>query len=142
MTASSSPPSTWARMSTAYLLPRWSNAFCRDCARRRPRSNRCWCESEMILIVRLGIAEGRDQQRDAVFGGGVDGRISDVMDKLPESGRAELEDRECQIDGGVIVHQPARHHAEQRLRDRQLADRGRTMEKKQFHARSVSRTVR
>ena len=64
------------------------------------------------------------------------------MDKLPEAGRAELEDRERQIDGGVIVHQPARHDPEQRFCDRQLADRGRSMEKKQFHARSVSRTVR
>ena len=38
---SSSPLSTWARMSTACRQPRWSNAFCRACARRRLRSSRC-----------------------------------------------------------------------------------------------------
>jgi hypothetical protein len=61
------------------------------------------------------------------------------MDELPESGRAEIEDRERQIDGGVIVHQPPRHDPEQRFCNRQLSGRGRPMEKKQFHARSVSR---
>src|SRR6266496_745189 len=62
------------------------------------------------------------------------------MDKLPESGCAELEDRERQIDGGVIVHQPPRHDPEQRLRNRQLADRGRPMEKNEFHAPSFADT--
>ena len=51
---------------------------------------------ELLPVFGLGIAEGRDQQRHAVFGGGIDGRTSDVMDKLPEAGRAELEDRERQ----------------------------------------------
>jgi hypothetical protein len=94
---------------------------------------------ELLTVVRFSVTEGRDQQRDAVRGSGVDGRTSDIMDKLPESRRPELEDRERQIDGGVIVHQPPRHDPEQRSCNRQLADRGRSMEKKQLHAPSVSR---
>ena len=54
---------------------------------------------ELLPVFRFGIAEGRDQQRHAMFGGGIKGRIPDVMDQLPESGRAELEDRARQVDG-------------------------------------------
>jgi hypothetical protein len=93
---------------------------------------------ELRAIVRLGIAEGRDEQRDVLLGGGFESRFADVTDKLPKAGRAEFEDRERQIDGGVIVHQPPRHDPEQRFCDRQLAGRGRPMEKKQFHAISIA----
>ena len=44
MTARSSPPLTWARMSTACLPSRWSSAFCRGCAKRRRQLSRCWCD--------------------------------------------------------------------------------------------------
>ena len=67
---------------------------------------------ELLPVFRFGIAVGRDQQRHAMFGGGIHCRTSDVVDKLPKAGRAEIEDGERQIDGGVIVHQPPRHDPE------------------------------
>jgi hypothetical protein len=84
-------------------------------------------------IVRLSVAEGRDNKRNAVLGGGIHGRIPDVMYKLPESGSAEVEDRPRQIDGRVIVEQSPRYHSKQRFRDREFAGCGRAVEEDQFH---------
>jgi hypothetical protein len=66
-------------------------------------------------------------------GGGVDGRIPDAMHKLPESGRAELEQRERQIDRRMIVEQPSRYRRTQSLCDRQFAGRRPAMKEEQFH---------
>ena len=55
------------------------------------------------------------------------------MHQLPESGRAEVEDRKCQIDRYMIVEQPSRHHAEQGFCDGQFAGRRRAVEKEKFH---------
>ena len=52
----SSPPSTWARMSTACHRPRWSNASCRACVRRRPRSSRCWCDGSVTISTVIASA--------------------------------------------------------------------------------------
>jgi hypothetical protein len=62
------------------------------------------------------------------------------MDQRPEAGRIEVENGSHKINDGVIVHQPPGHDPEQRFCHRQLADRGRTMDEKQFHAvRSLDR---
>jgi hypothetical protein len=63
------------------------------------------------------------------------------MDQRPEAGRIEVENGSHKINDGVIVHQPSRHDPEQRFGHRQLADRGRTMDEKQFHASSIANSL-
>src|SRR5678816_364939 len=77
--------------------------------------------AELLAILRLGVAERRDQQGDAVFGRGVERRIPDLMDQLPKSRGAKVEDCTREINRRVVVHQPSRHHPEQRLGDGELA---------------------
>lgn len=72
-------------------------------------------------VIGLDVAERGDQQRNAMPGRGIDGRVSDAMDQLSEPGRAEVEYGAREIDRCMVVEQPARHDLEQRLCDRQFA---------------------
>ncbi len=89
---------------------------------------------ELDPIVRLGVAERGDNERDTVLRGRVEGRIPDAMDELPEAGCAKVEQRARQIDRGMIVEQPPRHQAKQRFCDCQLAGGWRAVEENQFHS--------
>jgi len=44
-------------------------------------------------VVWLSVAEGRDDKRNAMLCGRINGRAPDAMHELPESGSAEVEDR-------------------------------------------------
>jgi hypothetical protein len=90
-------------------------------------------------VIRINVAEGCDDQRNAVLRGRLDGRTSGTMYQLPKSGSAEVEDRARQIDCRVIVEQPPRHYPKQLFCNRQFSDCGRTMEKNEFHKGSVIR---
>jgi hypothetical protein len=55
------------------------------------------------------------------------------MHEPPESGRAEVKHRACQVDRRMIVEQPPRHRSEHGFGDRQFAGRRRAMQEQQFH---------